>query len=88
MSITVSKVLVKKGKTLSVNIYLNNEHLDTLNLKDIKNQKIIINFNTKKFKKGVNLIDFKIANPITPISKFESVDGRLLGFLTKDIKFR
>ena len=45
-------------------------------------------FNTKRFKKGINLIDFKIANPITPISKLESVDGRLLGFLIKDIKFR
>lgn len=88
MSINVSKVLVEKGKTLLVNIYLNNKHLDTLNLKDIKNQEIVINFNTKKFKQGINLIDFKIANPITPISKLESVDGRLLGFLIKDIKFR
>ena len=88
MSITVSKVLVEKGKTLLVNIYLNNEHIDTLNLKDIKNQEIVINFNTKRFKQGINLIDFKIANPITPISKLESVDGRLLGFLIKDIKFR
>tara|TARA_B100000315_G_scaffold257188_1_gene305182 strand:- start:627 stop:2729 length:2103 start_codon:yes stop_codon:yes gene_type:complete len=86
-SITVGRVLIEKDQTLLADIYLNNEYLKSLSLENFKDQEILIDFSQKGFKKGINLIDFKIKNPITPVSKLESVDGRLLGFLFKDIEF-
>jgi len=87
-SITVGKVLVEKNKALQVDVYLNKEYIKSLSLKNFEDQKILIDYSQKGLIKGINLIDFEIKNPITPISKLESVDGRLLGFLIKDIKFR
>tara|TARA_Y100000590_G_scaffold360490_1_gene416796 strand:- start:1036 stop:3135 length:2100 start_codon:yes stop_codon:yes gene_type:complete len=86
-NITIGRVLVDKDKTLLVDIYLNNEHIKSLSLENVKDKVITIDFGNKKFKKGINLIDFKIKNPITPVSKLESVDGRLLGLLLKEINF-
>ena len=40
-----------------------------------------------KLKKGINEIMFEILNPITPVSKLESVDGRLLGFRADNFEF-
>ena len=86
-SITIGRVLIEKDKNLLVDIYLNNQHLKSLSLENIKDQKILIDFSQKRFKNGLNFIHFEIKNPITPVSKLESVDGRLLGFLLNDIEF-
>ena len=63
---------------LDVNVYLNQEILTQIQLSK-SDKRIHLNLKTK-LKKGVNEIMFEILNPITPVSKLESVDGRFLGF--------
>ena len=37
--------------------------------------------------KGSNIITFNILNPLTPKSRLESIDGRLLGILVEKVIF-
>ena len=81
----ISKVMNVDTKPLKVNIFLNKKLIDNVELE--KNDKLLeIKFNGK-LKKGINEIMFEVQNPITPVSKLESVDGRLLGFRVDDFEF-
>jgi len=77
-----------QNKPLLVDVFLNDIFFKTLNLINQKNLKVILDTSEINFINEVNIINFKIKNPVRPISKLESVDGRLLGFLIKDIEFR
>ena len=82
------KFLNVKNKPLIVDILINDVYFETLNLKEKEDLNIILKTKKSYFVNGINIIDFKIKNPVTPISKFESVDGRLLGFLIKTLEFK
>ena len=63
---------------LDVNVYLNQEILTQIQLNK-SDKKINLNLE-KKLKKGVNEIMFEILNPITPVSKLESVEWEIFRF--------
>lgn len=78
VSFEILQVMNVNNSPLNINVYLNNKFLTKIKL-DKYDKKIQLNLQ-KKLKKGVNEILFEILNPITPVSKLDSVDGRLLGF--------
>ena len=78
LSFELSQIMNNNKIPLDVNVYLNQEILTQIQLN--KSDKRIHLDLEKKLKKGVNEIMFEILNPITPVSKLESVDGRFLGF--------
>jgi len=86
--LTINEVSIVDNKPLLVKIYLNNQKIETLELKNLKDQKITINLSKNILNKKINTIDFEIENPSTPLSRLESVDARLLGILIKDISFQ
>ena len=81
-----SKILTKNNKNLDLEIFINNKFYKKLNLKSLPKSSFDIEIKNDNFINGINVIDFKIKNPVTPISKLESVDGRLLGFLLESIE--
>lgn len=83
--IQVTKVMSSKSKPLKVDVYINSELVDQFNLFDEK-QNIELRVN-KILKNGLNEIKFHTKNPIRPVSRLESVDGRLLGFKIINISF-
>ena len=74
-----------KSEPLEVDVYINSELVDELNLFN-ENQNIELKVK-KILKSGLNEIKFHIKNPITPVSRLESVDGRLLGFKIVNVSF-
>ena len=86
LELEISKIMKNKSKNLNVEIYLNNTHIDSLVFKKNKEYKHILHIKNY-LNDGINEIRFNILNPTTPVSKLESVDGRLLGFNLKSFKF-
>ena len=78
LTFEISQIMNNNKIPLDVNVYLNQEILTQIQLNK-SDKRINLNLE-KKLKKGVNEIMFEILNPITPVSKLESVDGRFLGF--------
>ena len=87
ITLNFKKFLNIDNKALNVDVFLNDNFLKTLDFNNKGNLKSNLNIKNKLYLNETNIITFKIKNPITPISKFESVDGRLLGFLIKSIEF-
>ncbi len=87
LKIILKKVLTnKKNDELKITIFINN-----MKYKDIKlnsNSKQIYVDNLKRYiVRGTNVITINILNPVTPKSRLESVDGRLLGILAEKVVF-
>lgn len=83
--IEITKVMSSKSNPLEVDVYINSKLVDQFDLFDEK-QSIELKVN-KTLKNGLNEIKFHTKNPIRPVSKLESVDGRLLGFKILNISF-
>tara|TARA_A100000164_G_C21916215_1_gene778375 strand:- start:806 stop:2308 length:1503 start_codon:yes stop_codon:yes gene_type:complete len=83
--IEITKVMSSKFKPLEVDVYINSKLVAQFNLFDEK-QNIELEVN-KILKNGLNEIKFHIKNPIRPVSRLESVDGRLLGLKIINISF-
>tara|TARA_B110000027_G_scaffold63119_1_gene67730 strand:+ start:628 stop:2724 length:2097 start_codon:yes stop_codon:yes gene_type:complete len=88
INFNIKKIINFHNKPLIFDIFINNNFFKTVNLKETSNLSLSLKTDNFDFKDSINLIDFKIKNPVTPISILESVDGRLLGFLIKDIEFK
>ena len=86
IDLNFAKIMTHKSEYLNLEIFINNKFFKKLDLKNLYDYKFDVS--TADFKIGINTITFKVKNPITPISKFESVDGRLLGFHLKNILFQ
>jgi len=87
LDLEISKIINDGKNPLLINVYLNNKIIKTLKLLDDKKYEIYLDLK-KNLVIGLNEILFEIKNPVTPVSKLESVDGRLLGFKLKSYKFR
>ena len=88
INFNIKKIINFHNKPLIFDIFINNNFFKTVNLKETSNLSLSLKTDNFDFKDSINIIDFKIKNPVTPISILESVDGRLLGFLIKDIEFK
>ena len=87
IKLNFEKILILNDTPLQIDIFLNDIFLETFNLGK-KDLNLILKTDKLKFVDSVNVIDFKIRNPVTPISLLESIDGRLLGFLINAIEFQ
>ena len=88
ITIILKQVLTnKKNDDLRIRIFINNKKYKNIDLSS-KNKQIYIDNLKNYIVKGTNIITFNILNPLTPISKLESVDGRLLGILAEKVIFK
>tara|TARA_B110000037_G_scaffold206467_1_gene252440 strand:+ start:23 stop:2119 length:2097 start_codon:yes stop_codon:yes gene_type:complete len=88
IKLNIKKIINFQNKPLIFDIFINNNFLKTVNLKETSDLNLTLRTDNFDFRDMTNVIDFKIRNPVTPISILESVDGRLLGFLIKNIEFQ
>ena len=87
LELYLGNVMINKSDPLIINIFANKTLIKKLEIYDVPENKINIDLKNQ-LKLGLNVIKFAIENPITPVSKLESIDGRLLGFNLKSYKFR
>ena len=87
LELDLGNVMINKSDPLIINIFANKTLIKKLEIYDVPENKINIDLKNQ-LKLGLNVIKFVIENPITPVSKLESIDGRLLGFNLKSYKFR
>ncbi len=88
MILNFNNIINKNNKNLILDIFINDNFYKKLNLKSFNNSNFNLEIKNNNFINGVNKIDFKILNPVTPISKLESIDGRLLGLLLESVSFQ
>ena len=88
IKLNIKRVINFHNKPLILDIFINNNFLKTVSLKETSNFKLSLKTDNLYFRDTINVINFKVRNPVTPISILESVDGRLLGFLLKNIEFQ
>ena len=88
ITIILKQVLTnKKNDDLRIRIFINNKKYKNIDLSS-KNKQIYIDNLKNYIVKGTNIITINILNPLTPISRLESVDGRLLGILAEKVIFK
>lgn len=86
LELDIEKVMLFKEKPLKMKLFLNDNYLIDLKFNTDEPQKIKIDINNF-LKKGNNEISLQIENPVSPVSMFQSVDGRLLGVNIKNLNF-
>ena len=79
--------MINEKDPLILNIFANEILIKKLKIYDSTEHKVNIDLKNQ-LDIGLNVIKFVTENPITPVSKLESVDGRLLGFNLKSYKFK
>lgn len=86
INIILNKVFVDKKNETLIDIIINDKNYQNIKLNSQAKKIELTNINGF-LKKGNNLITLNIKNPSTPLSRLESVDGRLLGILVEKINF-
>ncbi len=87
MKVILRKVLTNKKKdNLKIRIFINGLKYRDIYLNS-NNEEINIDNLKEYIVKGSNIITFNILNPLTPKSRLESIDGRLLGILVEKVIF-
>ncbi len=87
MKVILKKVLTnRKNDNLKIRIFINNFKYKDIFLNS-KSKEINIDNLKKYILDGTNTITFNFLNPSTPKSRFESIDGRLLGILVEKVIF-
>ncbi len=87
--IKVKSISTKKNESLNFQIFFNGKIKKQYSLKNIDNLSdhlIIFELNKEDLNVNNHLIDFQINNPVSPIEKYESPDGRKLGILVESIE--
>ena len=82
----INNISNKNNEPLLIDITLNNIFLKKIELSSALDFSLEVD--NKALVSGENLIHFKIINPITPFSKLESIDSRLLGFKLVSLKLQ
>lgn len=87
IKLDISSSIANKNDMLKVDFYLNNKKIKSIKIKNKFSQSIYLE--TKNYLKfGPNYLKIIILNPISPVSKLENVDGRLLGFKLDSIELK
>ena len=86
LELAIGNVMTNEKDPLIIKLSINEILIKKLKIYSDREYKVNIDLKNK-LKLGLNTIKFEIQNPITPVSKLESVDGRLLGFNLKSYKF-
>ena len=86
LELNIGNAMINAKDPLIINLFVNKILIKKLKIHDSTEFKINIDLKNQ-LKLGLNVIKFEIENPVTPVSKLESVDGRLLGFNLKSYKF-
>ena len=87
LKIILKKVLTnKKNDELKITLFINNMKYKDIELNS-KSKQIYLDNLKKYIVRGTNIITINILNPVTPKSRLESVDGRLLGILAEKVIF-
>jgi len=87
IKLDISSSIANKNETLKVDFYLNNEKIKSIEMKNKLTQSIYLE-TKNNLKSGSNYLKINILNPISPVSKLENVDGRLLGFKLDSIELK
>ena len=72
---------------LKLEFYLNGKKIKFKEIPENLNQSIYLEIKSDIIY-GINHLKIIILNPISPVSKFKSVDGRLLGFKLDSIELK
>ena len=89
VKIKVRSISTKKNESLNFQIFFNNKIKKRYSLKNIdelNNHLITFEVKEGKLSNGNHLINFLINNPISPLEKYQSPDGRKLGILLESIE--
>jgi len=86
LELAIGNVMTNEKDPLIIKLSINEILIKKLKIYSDREYKVNIDLKNK-LKLGLNTIKFEIQNPMTPVSKLESVDGRLLGFNLKSYKF-
>ncbi|MDC0396089.1 DUF6311 domain-containing protein [Candidatus Pelagibacter sp.] len=86
LELHIVNVMTNGKDPLILKLFINKVLIKKIEINGNRDHKLYINLKDQ-LKFGLNIIKFEIENPITPVSKLESVDGRLLGFNLKSYKF-
>jgi len=87
INLNIVSSITNNKDMLKLEFYLNNKPIKLLEIENKLNQ--IISLDTKNnLINGLNYLQVIIYNPITPVSKLETVDGRLLGFKLDSIELK
>ena len=89
VKIKVRSISTKKNESLNFQIFFNNKIQKRYSLKNIdelNNHLITFEVDEGKLSSSNHLINFLINNPISPLEKYQSPDGRKLGILLESIE--
>ncbi len=89
VKIKVRSISTKKNETLNLQIFFNNKIKKNYSLKSIDeldNNLITFKIEQNELSSSNHLINFFIDNPISPLEKYQSPDGRKLGILLESIE--
>ena len=87
IKLNISSSINNKKDKLKVEFYLNNKKIKLLEVQNRFNKSIYLDVNNNLIN-GTNHLKVIIFNPITPVSKLESSDGRLLGLKLDSIELK
>ena len=87
IKLNISSSINNKKDKLKVEFYLNNKKIKLLEVQNKFNKSIYLDVNNNLIN-GTNHLKVIIFNPITPVSKLESPDGRLLGLKLDSIELK
>ena len=87
IKLNITSSIALKNENLKIEFYLNNKKIKFLEVKNKFNHFINLDLKNNLIN-GTNHLKIVILNPVSPVSKLESVDGRLLGLKLKSIELK
>ena len=89
VKIKVRSISTKKNESLNFKVIFNNEikkHYSLKNIDELNNHLITFTIERDELNIIHHLINFFISNPVSPLEKYQSPDGRKLGILLESIE--
>ena len=87
IKLNISSSITNEKDMLKLEFYLNGKKIKFKEIPENLNQSIYLEIKSDIIY-GINHLKIIILNPISPVSKFKSVDGRLLGFKLDSIELK
>ena len=89
VKIKVRSISTKKNESLNFKVFFNNEikkYYSLKNIDELNNHLITFKIEQDELNINHHLINFFISNPVSPLEKHQSPDGRKLGILLESIE--